>query len=123
MDRWYWRAIYNDGTGVSQLETNPSTGMEWSSDHVDMSRLIALVLEPLTPQQNRVILHVQPGELARRFWRHYVTAGGQDIGLKRTCWVLSLEKNGITFYNFFKPDGTIVLSTNFEYGSEVGGPN
>lgn len=111
MDRWYWRAVYNDGTGVSQLETNPATGLEWSSHHVDLNKLVALVLEPRSDSVNRVILQVNPGETPRRFWRHYVSALGESAS-KKTCWGLALEKNGTTFYVFLRPDGSTVISTS-----------
>ena len=119
MDRYYWRAVYHDGTGISQLETNPKTGGEWSSNDIDMSKLSAIVMEPRTEEYNKVILQVHSGEKAQRFWRQYVCAMGPGVGQRSTTWCLTLEKNGVTFGAFFRPDGSIVLSTDIENGSEL----
>lgn len=119
MHRWYWRAVYNDGTGISQLEINPETGLEYSSLHADMSKLVAIVMEPRDGKSNRVILQVGEGEKPIRFWRQYVFAMGPKAGQGSTCWVLGLEKNGVGVYAFFRPDdGSVVISTDFNGGSE-----
>lgn len=118
MNRWYWRAVYNDGTGISQLEKNPATGLEWSSDHVDLTKLTAMVLEPKDGKSPRVIMQIKEGETPRRFWRQYVSATGPSVGNQKTCWCLVLEKAGVTFCNFFRPDGSVVISTDVNNGSE-----
>lgn len=122
MDRWYWRAAYNDGTSVSQLEINPATGRQWSSEHVDFSKLAAIILEPRDGKSNRVLLQVREGERPKRFWRQYMAASGPATGARSTCWVLCLEKDGHQFCTFFRPDGTIVISTDYNGGSEFNVP-
>lgn len=119
MDRWYWRAVFKDNSSISQREVNPATGREWSSDDLDLDRLDAIVMEPLQAGQPRVIMQVRAGEKPKRFWRQYLNASGPNAGKRSTCWCLVLEKDGITFCSYFRPDGTIILSTDYQNGSEI----
>ena len=112
MDRYIWKAYYNDGSFISQTEINPETGREWSSDHVPKEQLKAVCLEPTDTNARPILLQVKEGESFRRFWRRYFgTENGEDRG---TCWVLVLEKNGVEVYTFVRPDGSIVISTDSE---------
>lgn len=112
MTRWKWIAYFKDGSRICQDEINPDTGRTWSTDHMDSSALKALVLEPQSGA-SRVVVQLREGEKLIRFWRHYkCTTNEQD-----TCWVVGIEKNGIKFYNFFNPDGSVVVSSDSE-GSE-----
>lgn len=131
MNRWVWIAYYDDGTVVRQSEFNEATGKEWSSDHLDPDRLKALTLEPEFSKigncvQPRIILQFEKGTRFKRFWRTYTTAvvtvneetNEETVENQVTVtWVVSIEKNGVTFYNFFRPNGEWVVSTNPE-GSE-----
>ena len=69
-------------------------------------------MEPKAPGAQRVVMFVAPGEKPIRFWRHDVVAMGENVGKKETHWVMGLEKNGEKYYNFFRPDGSIVISMN-----------
>jgi hypothetical protein len=118
LDRWRWRVIRRGGLlPVTQDDPHPTDPTrEISSDPVllpryggDPALVAAVVLEPQQPGEPRVILEVRPGEQPRRFNRRYLDGSGQAVG---TCWVLALEKNGVEFYAFFRPDGTVVLSTD-----------
>lgn len=118
MYRWYWRAVYNDGTGVSQLETNPATGREWSSESVDFAKLTALVLEPISPFQPRVIVQAGPGEIQRRLWRHYVTAIGGGAGQRATTWGLTIEDGKTKACLWLSKNNTAIFTFDFQYGSD-----
>jgi hypothetical protein len=118
MHRWFWKAVFNDDSSVRQGEVNPSTGREWSSDDLDLDRLVAIVMEPVQVGQPRVLMQVRSGEKPKRFWRQYLPANGPMAGKRSTCWALALEKDGTTFCVYFRPDGSIVLSTDFQNGSE-----
>ena len=109
MDRWFWRGYYHDGTIISEGDNNPSTNNEWSSDHLDVSKLKALVLEPKREGLARIILHISPGDKFKRKWRHYLKMPGG----KSTCHILSLQRNGKEFFTFIRPDGSIVISSNY----------
>lgn len=108
MDRWRWKAIYKDGTTISEKDINPETGRQWSSDHLDQSQLHALVMVPKREGLSQIVMQISPGDTMTRKWRHYKAAnGGGDLG---TCHVLSLSKNGTAFYSFFRPNGKIIIS-------------
>lgn len=120
MNRWVWIAYYHDGTTIRQTEFNEVTGKEWSSDHLDPDKLKALTLEPEFSDhkgrtQPRVVLEFEKGTRFKRFWRRYTTVHAEDDSITEfVTWVISIEKNGVTFYNFFRPNGEWVLSTNPE---------
>lgn len=121
MQRYIWKAYYNDGSIKSQLDINPETGRELSSDHLPDQHLIkAIVLEPQFCNVPKVSLQIKSGEQFKRFWVQYI-----DVGplAQRTCWVLQLTVRShhyadpVDVYTFIRPDGSIVVSTDPE-GSE-----
>ena len=111
MDRWTWRAVYENGKAINQGDINPATNREWSTDHLSYDSLKAIHLIPKDDGQFQVILAVKPGEKFIRFWRRYFSNNGSESS---TCWVIGLERSGVTFYNFLRPDGTFVLSSDPE---------
>lgn len=115
MDRWLWRGYYEDSFYIEQNSINTKTGRNWSSDDLDLSRLKSIVLEPQSDRFPRVTFCIQSGEVPKRFWRQYRGVTGS----RSTTWAFSLTVNGVSFYNFYRPDGSIVLTTNPE-GSEFG---
>jgi hypothetical protein len=120
MDRWVWKGIYKDGTVITQGDWNldhpkkKDTGGEWSSDHLDLTKLKAVKLESQNSGQPDIYLEFREGDTFRRFWRQYPLGDGTKI----TCWGLKITRDGTTFYNFFRPDGSWVVTTNPE-GSEL----
>ena len=120
MNRWVWIAHYHDGTVIRQSEFNEATGREWSSDHLDPDRLKAVTLEPEFADikgrtQPRIVLEFETGTRFRRLWRRYTSVNVDDNSVTEfATWILQIEKNGVTFYNFFRPNGEWVLSTNPE---------
>jgi hypothetical protein len=120
MNRWVWIAHYHDGTTIRQTEFNEVTGKEWSSDHLDPDRLKSLTLEPEFSDhkgrtQPRVVLEFEKGTRFKRFWRRYATVHAEDDSVTEfVTWVIAIQKDGVTFYNFFRPNGEWVLSTNPE---------
>lgn len=116
MNRWAWRAYYEDGSTISQGDLNPDTGKEWSSDHLPMENLKCLALETMDGQSPRILVQRTMGMRINRFWRRYFNASsGDDMG---TCWVVELQPYDVpysmSFFAFFRPDGTYVLSTDSE---------
>lgn len=120
MHRWKWRGIYNDGSSIEQGTINPATNKNWSSDHLDLAKLRAVVYEPLDPGQPKVIYEIRPGEKFKRFWRQYHVVGGASS----TTWSFRLDVDDVSFFSFFRGNGSVVLTTNPE-GSEFksGNPN
>lgn len=110
MDRWYWKGIYHDGSVFTENDVNAVTGRTFSSNHLDATKLKALILEPRRPGINRIVVHVSPGDVPRRKWRQYIASSGA----RGTCHMISVERNNTTFYTFLRPDGKMVISTNSE---------
>lgn len=139
LDRWKWRVIRRDGLlPVSQDDPHPLFPERGTSSDFTLmpkhggepEKVAAVVLEPARPGEDRVVLEVHPGEQPRRFNRRYFDGSGQAVG---TAWCLGLEAgpefgaahddveilNQTTFWAFFRPDGSVILSTDPE-ASECG---
>jgi len=73
--------------------------MDYIFFYDDTEETRAVVLKPENKKYEKVVLEVKKGQAPGCFARE-------------NAEVISLEENGVTFYSFFMPDGTTIISTD-----------
>jgi hypothetical protein len=113
-NRYHWTAVYNDGTSLSQHDTN-ADGQRYAYKDVDRSKLKAFEIW----EGNNRILYIKFDKNQRLIWRRRVeTTSG---GIVEVCHIIGKQENvnGRNYQGIiglFESDGRLEVAGKFEQG-------
>lgn len=115
-EKYVWKAVYDDGTSLDQLEPD---GVLNKYTDIDRSKLINFLLIEAETGKPKVILHLKPGQ--KLIHRRRVTKriplsklffeNNLDASLEETVWIVGWHENrrgvNIQMLLFVFEDGTV----------------